>query len=122
MNAACEETPHSWTLLHLAHVEGKPHRQRNQQVDAEANSSQQWAEQPETLAQALSFGGLDAARGPHGRDQVLQCQEKQGQRNVEPIGKESWRNQSAKTAKRIKYNAIDHAASITGLANHSTLA
>src|SRR5258708_36865775 len=98
MNAACEETPHSWTLLHLAHVEGKPHRQRNQQADAEANSSQQWAEQPETLAQTLSFGGLDAARGPHCRDQVLQDQEKKGQPNVGQIGKERGLNQGARTS------------------------
>src|SRR6266566_3582648 len=111
MSAAYEETPYSGTMLHLAHVEGKPHRQRNQQVDAEADGSQQWAEQPETLAQALSPGGLDAACGPYGRDQVLQCQEKKGQRNVKPIGKESWRNQSAKTAKRINYHALDHAPS-----------
>ncbi len=63
-----EEAPQGWPLLHLTQTESQADSQSDQQVDGEADGRQQWAEQPEALAEALSFAGLDALRGPHRRD------------------------------------------------------
>ena len=98
MRTTGEETPQGWPLLYLTQIERQTHRQRDQQVDAEADSRQARTKQPEARAQTLAFAGLHASRRPHRRNQVLERQEQKGHGHIEPIGEEGWGDESAKTA------------------------
>jgi hypothetical protein len=99
IGTASEKTPQGWPLLGTNEtIDGKAHRQRNEEVDGKANSCQAGAEQVEALTQTFTFRGLYSARCPHGRNKVLQQKEEQGRSNKYPIGEKRWRDESAKAA------------------------
>jgi len=79
VRTALKETPQSGTALNIRErIEGKTYGQRDEQVDAEANSGHAGTKQPEALAEAFAFRGLDATRCPERRDKILEYQEEQG--------------------------------------------
>ncbi len=65
IRATLEEAPQSRAMLDFGKgVEGCAYGQGDEQVDGEADGRHARAEQPETLAEALAFHRLNAARSP----------------------------------------------------------
>src|SRR5258706_51090 len=78
VGAALKKPPQGGAALNICkRIEGSANSQCDEQVDAEADGGHARTKQPETLAETLAFRGLDAARGPQGCDEILECQEEQ---------------------------------------------
>ena len=106
-------------MLHAAeNVYWQPKGQADNKVDAQADSCYKRAEQPEALAETLSFRRCYAARRPEWSQQVLEREEQQRCGNIEPAGKEGRSNQGTQAAQRVKNDALYHATPVSDFIKH----
>ena len=75
-------------LYSTKNVYGQAKGQANNDVDAQADSCQERAEQPEALTEAFTFRRCYAARCPEWPQQVLKYEKKQRGGDVNPVRKE----------------------------------
>src|SRR5436309_108816 len=103
-----EETPKGRALLYATKsVDREATGEGDQDVSAQADGSQAWAEQPEAFAEPFAFGGGNATRGPNRPQQILQDEKEERCCYIDPIGKDGGRDQGPQATKRIEDDALE---------------
>lgn len=120
IGTAGKEAPEGWTLLHTAEsIDRQPHRQGDQNIYTQADTSQERTQQQETLAQTLAFGRGDPSCRPVGSQQELEEQKDQGHSHEEPVGENFGTDQCAQPAQRIENHTLYHATPVANFVKHT---